>query len=207
MAKLTEVQLGCPPQRCEKGLKGPTGPMGPTGPTGPSGLTGSSGSTGATGSMGPTGPSASNLAAFGQAFGSSQIALVANQDVTFDLGGQIFPFQGMTTPAPNGTSFVVGSTGVYEFDFSIVGIAETLGTQLTFGLFLNGLLLNNYVFTGERSQQAGDVMSVYGHGLVALIANDTISLRNRTGNGLQRVDVFAGAVNRAFSLVKIWSSP
>jgi hypothetical protein len=197
------------------GSIGPTGPTGSpgsasTGPTGPTGAgtagsTGATGSAGAAGSTGPTGPTGagstgptgstgaaggSGLAAYGYAVAQATTIIGAGAAVVFDLGATPFPNTGFTSvPAPGGTTFVVATSGAYEYDFYVVGVPST-GSALEFAIAIGGVAQGPaHEFRSNFSATAGDVLVVRGEGIIQLTAGQAITLLNRTLIGSDTVSV------------------
>ena len=174
-------------------FRGPTGETGPTGAgftgpagesiVGPTGATGS-GFTGPTG-QGPTGATGTGgILAYGYAVGQSDALIGANADVIFDLGATTFPNAGFTSvPAPAGTSFVLSTSGVYEFDFYVAG-TPSANFPLEFSIYRNGAQANvggnGYEFRSQTTASATDVLVCRGEGIILLTAGDVITLHNRT---------------------------
>lgn len=192
------------------GTAGPTGPTGSAGSTGSTGATGSAGTTGATGatgagatgatgSTGAAGATGSGISTFGYAVNSADTVVGADADVTFSKGGVIYPHAGFSNaqvPAAAGTSFVIPTTGAYEFNYYVAGVPST-GTSLEFELFKNGAKIDpgvtqpGYEFRSNFSATAGDVLVCRGQGFVQLNATDVITLHNRTLSGVDTVTLTA----------------
>lgn len=172
---------------CERGKRGRRGHRGDDGATGP---------TGPTGATGPTGPSeVQGLAAYGFAVNDASAQIEADDDVTFNLGGTPFPNVGITVPAPGGTSFVVLTAGDYEYDFYVAGRnPDTPATAaLEFAIFLDGVS-QGPAHEFQSGHLAGatlgdDVMVVRGQGILSIGAGAVVTLRNRTGAGVQQVNL------------------
>jgi hypothetical protein len=104
---------------------------------------------------------------------------------------------------------VVATTGDYEFDFYVAGDPSTL-VALVFAIFIGGVSAGpNYEFVGANSPP--QPLTCIGHGIIHLTALDNVTLRNRTGGGLDTVDVTnpaaggadADSSNRMFSLHRV----
>ena len=157
----------------------------------------------------------SGLGAYGYAVGQSDAVIGANADVVFDLGATPFPNAGFTSvPAPAGTSFVIASAGVYQFDFYVSGLPST-NVPLEFQLYVNGISPNAthggpaYEFRSNTTASATDNLTVIGHGLILLAAGDVITLHNRTNTVTDTVTVTSvppggeAGPNRTLALEKI----
>lgn len=155
---------------------------------------------------------------YGYAAGQSTTVIGANADVVFDLGATPFPNAGFTSvPSPGGTSFVVGTTGDYEFDFYVLGThAAGATTPLQFALWRNGAVAsvggNAFEFSSNEQGGATDVQLCTGHGFIHLTAADVITLHNRTNTITDTVSVTsigggvgAGRPNRTLSLQMLTS--
>jgi hypothetical protein len=208
---------------------GASGAVGATGATGsPGGATGATGSpggaTGATGSQGATGAAGGGVApAYGVAYGASAAAIGADSAVVFDLGASPYPNQGFTSvPAPGGTAFVVATTGDYEFDFYVVGNNPAFATvPLVFAVFINGASTAGTTGNPTGTEFVGELNpdpalpatreTVIGHGILHLVAGQSVTLHNRTNTVTDVVTVFnpaavgsdAGSYNRMFSLNRV----
>lgn len=178
-------------------------------------LTNCSGGTAAIITGFSTGSTGSGLSAYGYAVGQSTTTIGADSDVVFDLGATPFPNAGFTSvPAPAGTSFVIATTGVYEFNFYVASTthAAFATTPLVFGIYRNGAIAtvagNAYEFRGTFSTTDAN-QSVRGEGIIALTAGDVITLHNRTNTVTDTVTVAAtqtgveASPNRTFTLKKI----
>lgn len=186
------------------GAAGVTGKNGANGPTGPAGNPGP---------VGPAGPAGSGLSAYGYAVGQSSTVIGADSNVVFDLGATVFPNAGFTSvPAPAGTSFVVATSGVYQFDFYVSGLPAS-NVPLEFALYRNGTVANvggnGFEFRSNTSATATDKLTVIGHGIILLTAGDVITLHNRTNTVTDTVTVTSvplggeAGPNRTLSLIKI----
>ena len=176
---------------------------------GPQGDTGASGPSGSTGSTGPAGDGITP--AYGVAYGSDSTVIGADGDVVFNLGGTPYPNSGLGAPIPGGNSFLVQTTGDYEFDFYVAGTHPAMATiPLVFAIFVNGAaaaLPQEFVGATNPTLQ----QTVVGHGLIHLTAGDSVSLRNRTNTVTDTVTVTnpaaagsdAGSFNRMLSLNRI----
>lgn len=212
------------------GATGSTGPTGPTGPagatgagtTGPTGNTGPTGATGAAGATGPTGPAATNI--YASAVGSTGLTIgfgVGTRDVPFDTIG---PSNGITPPAPNGTTFTILTGGVYAFWYQVRGLPETTNppTPLQFLLIRNAttdILATEFAADTQVTSVLGSnptpTWTVNGAGLCNLLAGDQITLSNRTGVGASEIVTTLDisdpggqpVVNVALSLVFMGGSP
>jgi len=162
--------------------------------------------------------SGSGSIAYGYAAGQSTTSIGADADVIFDLGATPFPNSGFTSvPAPAGTSFVVATTGDYEFDFYVAGThAAGATTPVQFALWINGAVAsvggNAFEFSSNLQSGATDVQVCRGQGIIKLTAGDVITLHNRTNTTTDAVasvsvggGVGAGRPNRTLSL-KMMSS-
>jgi hypothetical protein len=135
------------------------------------------------------------LNAFGYAAGQNDTVIGANADVVFDLGATPFPNSGFTSvPAPGGTTFVIASSGIYEFNFYVAGThASGATTSLEFALWRNGAVAsvggNAFEFRSNQQGGAGDVQVCRGQGIILLTAADTITLHNRTNTVTDAVTV------------------
>jgi hypothetical protein len=134
----------------------------------------------------------------------------AGAGVNFDLGATPFPNAGFTTvPPPGGTSFVIASSGAYEYDFYVAGMPST-NVPLEFVIFVNGVSQGPaHEFRSETSASASDLPVIRGHGIIQLAAGDTVNLHNRTNTVTDTVTVIsvplggeAGA-NRTLTLKKL----
>jgi len=166
------------------GLVGPAGPagangldatngfVGPAGPAGPAGATGPMGLTGATGPAGPAGTNGLN----GTGSGSSEYAYIYN------LSAQVVPLEAAVTFSDNGigtagfthglgsSDLIVVNQGDYKVTFSVSGTEPN-----QFALFINGVVVAESVYgSGAGTQQNT------GQVIVALQANDVLTLRNHT---------------------------
>lgn len=140
------------------------------------------------------------LTAYGYAVNSSDAIIGADTDVIFNLGGAIFPNAGITVPAPGGTTFTILSTGVYEFDFIVIGThvpSTTIPLQMT--LHVNGAVPANpsaYAFSSNTQgaimpEEARDVQICHGHGLINLAIGNLVTLHNITNASTETVTVTA----------------
>ena len=140
----------------------------------------------------------SALTAYGCAVGQSATTVAGGAAVVFDLGATPYPNAGFSSvPAPGGTTFTVGSSGVYEFDFHVAGTDGAGTTQsLQFGVWRNGALPSGlggaqaYIFQSGIGAATGATMICSGKGLIQLTAADTITLVNMT-NGSATTVTFA----------------
>jgi hypothetical protein len=187
---------------------------GATGATGAGGASGSPGAGGATGPVGATGASGGGgiTPAFGVAYGTDSTVIGLDAAVVFNLGATPFPNSGFTSvPGPAGTTFVVATTGAYEFHFYVTGTHAAMGTvPLVFEIYVNGAsFARNYQFIGALNPTLQQ--TVVGHGLIQLTAGSSITLHNRTNTVTDTVTVTnpaaagsdAGSCNRMFSLVRV----
>jgi hypothetical protein len=212
------------------GATGPAGsPGGATGATGAGGASGATGATGAgatgaTGAAGATGAGGGGVTpAYGVAYGASSAAIGADSAVVFDLGATPYPNQGFTSvPVPGGTAFVVATTGDYEFDFYVVGNNPAFATvPLVFAVFINGASTAGTTGNPTGTEFVGELNpdpalpatreTVIGHGILHLVAGQSVTLHNRTNTVTDVVTVFnpaaagsdAGSYNRMFALNRV----
>lgn len=176
-----KIESDCGDERGKRGKRGRDGDTGPTGPTG---------------ATGPTGPSeAQGLPAYGFAVNVASTQVEADDDVPFSLGGTPFPNVGITVPVPGGSSFTVLTAGDYEYDFYVAGrnpdTPDT--TALEFAIFLDGVSQGPaHEFQSGHLASAtlgDDVMVCRGQGILSIGAGVVVTLRNRTGAGVQQVNL------------------
>jgi len=195
------------------------GGTGTTGATGSSGATGAGGTTGTTGTTGATGAAGGGpTPAYGVAYGASATVLGADAAVTFDLGASPYPNAGFTSvPAPGGSAFVVAATGDYEFDFYVTGTHAAMATvPLVMAVFINGAATTGTTGNPTGTEFVGALnptlqQTVVGHGILHLVAGQSVTLHNRTNTVTDTVTVTnpaatgadAGSYNRMFSLNRI----
>lgn len=192
----------------ERGHRGHRGHRGPTGPTGPSGFTGFTGATG---------PSNARDLAYGFAVNDEEQTIAANSDVLFNLGGTPFPNVGITVPAPGGSAFVVLSDGDYEYNFYVAAHnLDTPGTRAPeFAIFLDGVSQGPaHEFQSNHqglTTDAAALMICRGQGIISIGLGTTVTLRNRTGAGTEKLVAVANApggeqcANATLSLKKLSS--
>jgi hypothetical protein len=149
--------------KCCRGKRGHRGHKGDKGDKGDSGTGGGSQSL-----------------AYGYAVGTGDITIGADTDVVFSLGASIHPNSGFTSvPSAGGTAFVIKTTGVYEFFFSILGITSLYNGKRPpsiFSLYVNGVSSGasyTYLSVNSDSETICD-----GHGIISLVAGDSISVHN-----------------------------
>lgn len=180
------------------GLTGPTGPtgtIGPTGPTGiigntgPMGFTGPDGSTGPTGPIGPTGPTGPNgfILDYAYFYGDQTFngATTLGTPLLFQNTG---PAPSYTTIShPNNTDFVIGTTGVYQVQYTVLadinsGFALVNTTTATVIVPSNVSVAENPVgglfneVRGEAifSANSGDVLQIQFRGTFGTVGLTTI---------------------------------
>jgi hypothetical protein len=117
-------------------------------------------------------------------------AYVASQQTITVPASGIVTFNQTAAPSANigvtSTILTVSVTGVYSYDFGVVGTPGFLvpPPALAFGLSINGgLPAATDEFYGDVqtvSLAAADTLSVYGSGIISLSATNTVSLMNRT---------------------------
>jgi len=156
------------------------------------------------------GPGA-GLSAYGHAVGQSDNVIGADALVGYDLGATVFPNAGFTSvPAPGGgTSFVVATSGAYEYDFYIAGLPAS-NVPLEFVLQIGAVMQGPaHEFRSETTATATDVLVCRGQGIIQLTAGDSVAVRNRTNTVTDTVTQAsvplggeAGA-NRTFTLKKL----
>lgn len=130
----------------------------------------------ATGGPGPSTP------AYGYAAGTDTSTIAGGAFIPFSVGATTFPNIGFTSvPAAAGTSFVVASTGVYEFNF-YVAANDAAGTTLIIevGLDVGGTVSAGYSFRSALATSANAEMVCVGNGLISLTATNVVSLKNIT---------------------------
>ena len=140
------------------------------------------------------GGGATALSAYGYAVNSSDAVIGADSAVVFSLGATPFPNSGFTSvPAPGGTTFVVASTGTYEFDFTVTGThAAGATTPIQMSLYVNGAAPPNapgFAFSSDLPGSATAVQVCHGHGIIALTAADAVTLHNMTNTVTDTVTV------------------
>jgi hypothetical protein len=100
-----------------------------------------------------------------------------------------------SVPAPTGTSFVVGITGDYVYDFYVSGLPST-NVPLEFAIYVNGAIADvggpSNEFRSNTTASASDNLTVIGHGIIHLSATptpDVVTLHNRTNTVTDTVTV------------------
>ncbi|MFZ5953481.1 MAG: hypothetical protein ACOYT8_00095 [Candidatus Dependentiae bacterium] len=161
-----------------QGNSGQTGATGATGPTGFTGFTGAQGAIGAVGNIGSTGPTNTvtgatgpagiNLEpAFGMFYVTGNVSLTGNNTSVI--------FAGSIPDIPIGMSFsgsniTILNTGTYE-------VVHIVTSEDIFGLAINGVL-----YDPSLPGLAGNFGQGYGHAIITVPANTTISLINANPN-------------------------
>ena len=139
------------------------------------------------------------LAAYGFAVNDVDQEIGANTDARFNLGGTPFPNAGITVPAPGGSAFVVLSDGDYEYNFYVAAHnRDTPDTRaLEFAIFLDGVSQGPaHEFQSNHqgpATTADDLMIVRGQGIINIGTGTTVTLRNRTGAGTEKITVVGNA--------------
>jgi len=170
------------------GPVGPTGATGATGFTGPAGPMGQAGATGPAGPAGPTGPAGTNGLNGTGGGGSSQYGYIYNltaQTVAIDAV-VLFDSNGVLTAGIThglGSSDIkIVSAGDYKVTFSVSGTEPG-----QFALFLNGIQVPGTVYgSGAGTQQDN------GQCIIAIGANDVLTLRNRSSAAAVGLQSLAG---------------
>ncbi len=161
-----------------------------------------------TGATGATGAFGEGLGAYGHAVGTNDDAFDVNEAVRFNLGGLVFPNVGITPPAPGGISFIILSSGDYEYNFFVAGQHSTGGTtSMVFGLFLNGVSAGvPHTFRSNQGSNNNDVQVVRGQGLISIAAGVAVSIENLSGEKVNVTALAPGGVasaNRTLTLKKL----
>jgi hypothetical protein len=152
-------------------------------------------------------PAAGLSPAYGVAYGQSTATLGAGAAISFDLGASPFPNLNIGAPGPAGTTFTILYTGVYSFNFQVVGTPSS-GTNLQISLYHNGALDGPQDQFTSNSDVTTPLLCV-GYGLKQLTATDTIQLWNTTLSSVDTISVTSvptggtASVNRMLSLVRI----
>lgn len=171
-----------------KGDTGAVGPVGPTGATGATGLTGSVGPIGPVGATGASGPAGTNGVNGTGGSGSSQYGYIYNlapRTVAIDAV-VLFDSNGVLTPGithtPGSSDIKIVSAGDYKVTFSVSGTEPG-----QFALFLNGIQVPGTVYgSGAGTQQDN------GQCIIAIGANDVLTLRNRSSTAAVGLQSLAG---------------
>lgn len=146
---------------------------------------GKRGHKGDTGPQGPVGPAGTTLAlAYGYAVGDDTSTINTNTDVIFNLG-TILSTGFAQTPSISTTAFKIATTGIYEFDFYVVGkqLTSYNSLPLQFALYVNNSpVADAYNFRSNCSLSTEETRVCIGHGIISLQTNDLVTLRNITGN-------------------------
>ena len=118
---------------------------------------------------------------YGRAIGTAAVAVAAGAVIPFSAGA-IVSLGFTSVPAAAGTTFVVATTGVYEFQFNVCA-ADAAGATvpLVITLEVNGVA-NNVLLTFRSDLATGDTgnMICTGSGILNLVATNTVRLRNVT---------------------------
>lgn len=158
-------------KRGRMGLEGATGALGSTG-------TDSlvPGATGPTGAVGATGTSMSLSFAY-----ATQLArnIAPGSAVSWN-DGLVYPSTGITPPDLFETDFLIGITGIYEYDYRIFTLSDA---QCNMVLQVNGIDV-------VGSQSASDptatgFVNVNAHGTTSFNTNDVVTLFNVGPGGLE----------------------
>ena len=123
--------------------------------------------------------------AYGYAVGQNLSGTPAGLLVDFDLGTVVNNTGFTSVPLPLGTTFVIATAGVYEYNFYIAAsnaAATTLPVEI--GLVVNGAgAVAPNIFRSALGGADVDPMVCIGSGLVTLAAADTVTLQNLTDGG------------------------
>jgi hypothetical protein len=116
-----------------------------------------------------------------------------------------------SVPATGGTSFVIGTSGVYEYSFYVAadnGAATTEALEIALVVNAPAPALPNIFRSGIGAGDTDPLVCV-GSGLISLTAADTVSVRNITNSSTTAINftsVPAGGVagaNRTLKLRRI----
>lgn len=168
-----------------QGIKGDTGAIGLTGPAGsigPAGAVGSAGPTGATGPAGTNGVNGtggSGSSQYGYIYNLAPRTVAIDAVVLFDSNGVLTPG---ITHTPGSSDIKIVSAGDYKVSFSVSGTEPG-----QFALFLNGIQVPGTVYgSGAGTQQDN------GQCIIAIGANDVLTLRNRSSAAAVGLQSLAG---------------
>ena len=176
---------------CHKCCRGKRGHRGHKGDKGDKGDTGTGGG--------------SQSLAYGYAVGTGDIEIGPDTDVVFSLGASAYPNSGFTSvPSVGETAFVIGTSGVYEFFFSILGFPDLFQGKrqpATFSLYVNGFSSGaSYTYVSGPS---GLEAVCNGHGIISLVAGDSITVHNVSKNIEDTLVLVLGHEIRTFTVKRI----
>lgn len=152
-----------------------------------------------------------SLNAYGYAVGQSTATAAAGALINFDLGTVVNNTGFTSVPAASGTSFVIGTSGVYEYSLYVAaanGAATTQALEIALVVNATGPALAN-IFRSGLGAGATDPLVCVGSGLISLTAADVVSVRNITNSSTTAItftSVPSGGVagaNRTLKLRRI----
>lgn len=149
------------------GLTGSLGPVGPVGATGAVGPAGPTGATGAAGTNGVNGTGGSGASQYGYIYNLTAQTVAIDAVVLFDSNGVL---TAGITHTPGSSAISIVSAGDYKVTFSASGAEPS-----QFALFLNGIQVPGTVYGSGAGVQQNN-----GQCIIAILANDVLTLRNRS---------------------------